>query len=429
MQSDRLDQIIAAEKKRFLERSPRAVAAHRKALVHLAGGVASSLQVTEPSPVWASHGKGSRLIDLDGNEYVDLNNGYGALVVGHAHPEVVAAVGERLSRGSHFAQPTTEVAEVAEALSTRFGLPLWRFGSSGTEATMDAVHLLRAHTGRDLIVKAEGAYHGHHDTVRVGPGVPAAMGDLTLEVRWNNRGDLDRVFVEQGDRIAGVLVEPVLTACGLVPPVPGYLEHVREVTRNHGALLAFDEVKTGLTVGPGGVTRSLGIEPDLVCLAKSLGGGLPAGATGGSEEVMDQIVSGDYLQLGTFNGNPLSMAATRAVLRVLDDGAYQHLDRLAERIAAGLCQAIDAWDLPARVTVLRARGSITFRSEPVIEYRDFVQIDERYHRAAWLHMYNRGVFLLPWGRGLQWLISVQHEPADADRFVEAFAGFGAALQG
>ena len=146
--------------------------AHRDASAHLAGGVASSLQVTEPSPVWVSHGKGSRLTDLDGNDYLDLNNGYGALVVGHAHPEVVAAVEERLIRGSHFAQPTTEVAEVAEALSTRFGLPLWRFGSSGTEATMDAVHLMRAHTGRDLIVKAEGAYHGHHDTVRAGPGVP-----------------------------------------------------------------------------------------------------------------------------------------------------------------------------------------------------------------------------------------------------------------
>jgi glutamate-1-semialdehyde 2,1-aminomutase len=391
--------------------------------------VASSLQVTEPSPVWASHGRGSRLIDLDGNEYLDLNNGYGALVVGHAHPEVVAAVSERLNRGSHFAQPTTEVAEVAAALSTRFGLPQWRFGSSGTEATMDAVHLMRAYTGRDLVVKVEGAYHGHHDTVRAGAGVPPAMGDLTLEVRWNNRDDLDRLFVEHGDRIAGVLVEPVLTACGLVPPDPGYLEQVREVTRDHGALLAFDEVKTGLTVGPGGATRLLGIEPDLVCLAKSLGGGLPGGATGGTEDVMDQIVSGEYLQLGTFNGNPLSMAATRAVLRLLDEEAYEHLYRLAERIDAGLGQAIDAWELPARVTVLGARGSVTFRSEPVNEYRDFLEVDERYHRAAWLHMYNRGVFLLPWGRGLQWLLSVQHDAEDADRFVEAFAGFGAALRG
>ncbi|HEX2369519.1 MAG TPA: aminotransferase class III-fold pyridoxal phosphate-dependent enzyme, partial [Acidimicrobiia bacterium] len=349
--------------------------------------------------------------------------------VGHAHPEVVAAVEERLIRGSHFAQPTTEVAEVAAELSARFGLPLWRFGSSGTEATMDAVHLMRAHTGRDLIVKAEGAYHGHHDTVRAGLGVPHAMSALTLEVRWNDPDDVDRVLVEHGDRIAGVLIEPVVTACGLVPPVPGFLEHVREVTRSHGVLLAFDEVKTGLTVGPGGATTLLGVEPDLVCLAKSLGGGLPAGATGGTEEVMDQIVSGSYLQLGTFNGNPLSMAATRAVLRVLDEKAYRHLDWLAERIDVGLGQAIDAWELPARVAVLGARGSVTFRSEPVIEYRDFLEVDQRYHRAAWLHMYNRGVFLLPWGRGLQWLLSVQHDAADADRFVEAFAGFGAALRG
>ena len=330
MQSNRLDQMIADEEQRFLERAPLAIAAHGEASAHLAGGVASSLQVTEPSPVWVSHGKGSRLTDLDGNEYLDLNNGYGALVVGHAHPEVVAAVEARLSRGSHFAQPTTEVPEVASELSGRFGLPLWRFGSSGTEATMDAVHLMRAHTGRDLIVKVEGAYHGHHDTVRAGPGVPDAMRQLTLEIRWNHPGDVDRVFAEHGDQIAGVLIEPVVTACGLVPPMPGYLEHIRDLTRSHGSLLALDEVKTGLTVGPGGATGLYGLEPDLVCLAKSLGGGLPAGATGGTEEVMDQIISGSYLQLGTFNGNPLSMAASRAVMQVLDDEAYQRLNRLAK---------------------------------------------------------------------------------------------------
>ncbi len=294
---------------------------------------------------------------------------------------------------------------------------------------MDAVHLMRAHTGRDLIVKAEGAYHGHHDTVRAGQGVPDAMRALTLEMRWNHPDDVDRVFAEHGDRIAGVLIEPVVTACGLVPPEPGYLEHIRDLTRSHGALLAFDEVKTGLTVGPGGATGLYGVEPDLVCLAKSLGGGLPAGATGGTEEVMDQIVSGSYLQLGTFNGNPLSMAASRAVLQVLDDDAYQHLNRLGKRIDDGLRQAVENWDLPAQVVVLGARGSITFRSEPVLEYRDFLEVDQRYHRAAWLHMYNRGVFLLPWGRGLQWLLSVQHDDADADQFIDAFAGFAAALRG
>ncbi len=187
-------------------------------------------------------------------------------------------------------------------------------------------------------------------------------------------------------------------------------------------------MKTGLTVGPGGATRLYGVEPDLVCLAKSLGGGLPAGATGGTEEVMDQIVSGSYLQLGTFNGNPLSMAASRAVLQVLDDEAYQHLNRLGKRIDDGLRQAVENWDLPAQVVVLGARGSITFRSEPVLEYRDFLEVDQRYHRAAWLHLYNRGVFLLPWGRGLQWLLSVQHDDDDADRFVDAFAEFGAALR-
>jgi glutamate-1-semialdehyde 2,1-aminomutase len=426
--TDVLDKIIAAEEERFLSRAPLAVAAHREASVHLAGGVASSLQVTQPSPVWASRGKGSRVTDLDGTEYLDLNNGYGALLVGHAHPEIVAAVSERLTRGWHFAQPTAEVAEVATRLAGRFGLPLWRFGSSGTEATMDAVHLMRAHTSRDLIVKAEGAYHGHHDTVRAGPGVPDVMRALTLETRWNDPASIDPLFDRQGDRIAGVLVEPVVTAFGLVLPQPGYLEHIRAVTRRHGALLAFDEVKTGLTIGPGGATRLFGVEPDLVCLAKSLGGGLPAGATGGSEEVMSEIVSGNYLQLGTFNGNPLSMAASGAVLRVLDDAAYQHIDRLAKRIGAGLRQVMERWALPARAVVLGARGSITFRSEPVHEYRDFLEVDERYHRAAWLHMYNRGVFLLPWGRGLQWLLSVQHTEADADRLVDALSGFGADLR-
>ncbi|HLU31033.1 MAG TPA: aspartate aminotransferase family protein [Acidimicrobiia bacterium] len=445
----RLDEMIEREEDRFRDRMKRSRQAHERASGVLAGGVTSSWQTSRPQPIWADRASGPHLWDVDGNRYADYHNGYGAMLVGHAHPAIVAAVTERIAEGSHFAQPTSDAVVVAEELARRYGLPLWRFANSGTEATMDAVHLMRAVTGRSMLVKIEGAYHGHHDTVQVsvwnereelesaiaprgvlaGTGIPEEILDLTLVVPWNDLEAVEDVFAAYGERIAGMIVEPIMMNAGIIPPVFGYLEGIRRITRDHGALLAFDEVKTGFTVGPGGATQEFGVLPDLVCLAKSLGGGLPTAAVGGTNEVMEAIVSGEYEQVGTFNGNPLSMAAARATLcEVLDDAAYRHLDELRQRIVAGTEATIDQYELPAYSVAIGAKGAITFATEPVRHYRQFLGQGDRHHYAAWLYQFNRGVFLPPWAKGEQWMVSVQHTMEEADLFVETFDAFARDLR-
>ncbi|CAN5838350.1 aspartate aminotransferase family protein [soil metagenome] len=445
----RLDVIIEREEELFRTRLPGAAAAHERACQVLAGGVTSSWQVSNPLPIWVTRAKGSQVYDLDGNHYADFHNGYGAMLVGHAHPAIVAAVTERLQDGTHFAQPTSEAVEVATELSRRFGLPLWRFSNSGTEATMDAVHLMRAVTGRPLLLKIEGAYHGHHDTVQVsvwndrdelegttaprgvlaGTGIPEEILDLTLVVPWNDLEAVEAVFATHGERIAGMIVEPIMMNAGIIPPEEGYLEGLRRITSAHGSLLTFDEVKTGFTVGPGGATKRLGVQPDIVCLAKSLGGGLPAAAVGGTAEVMDVIVSGYYEQVGTFNGNPLSMTAARTTIcEILDDAAYEHIEQLRHRIVSGTEAVIAEFELPAYSMAVGAKGAITFSTERVRHYRQFLGQGDRHHYAAWLYQFNRGVFLPPWSKGEQWMVSVQHTLADADLFVETFEAFAQDLR-
>jgi glutamate-1-semialdehyde 2,1-aminomutase len=445
----RLEHLVDVEEAAFLRRQPRSADMARRASRSLAGGVTSTWQIARPQPVWLSHGAGSKVFDVDGNEYVDLHGGYGVMAVGHAHPAIVAAVSERVRRGTHFAQPTEDAIAVAENLAERFGLPLWRFGNSGTEATMDAVHLMRSFTGRSKIVKVEGTYHGHHDSVQVsvyqdlqdlGPpgfpssvpassGIPMEIIALTLVTPFNDVEPLRRTLAENEGEIAGMIMEPAMMNAGIIPPRPGYLEAVRDLVHANGALLAFDEVKTGLTVGPGGATRLFGVTPDILCLAKAIGGGVSTAALGGTAEVMAHIADGEYAQVGTFNGNPLAMAAARAALtEVLTDEAYDHFDTLRARMVEGCEAAIDRWQLPAHVVALGAKGCVVFAPEPVRNYRDFLRIDDRYSHAHWLFQHNRGVFLPLWGKAEQWMLSVQHTMDDADRFVANFEGFAQALR-
>ena len=418
----RLDELIAAQEGRFLERQPRSRALLERAGRSLAGGVTSSWQISRPQAVWISHGLGSRVWDADGTEYVDLHGGYGVMAVGHAHPAVVAAVTGRVARGTHFAQPTAEAIVVAEELARRFGLPLWRFANSGTEATMDAVHLMRAITGRSRIVKVEGCYHGHHDSVQVsvyqpleelgpahGPasavassGIPAEIVELTSIVPYNDLEVTERVFAEHAGQIAGMLLEPVMMNAGM----------------------AFDEVKTGVTAAPGGAVERYGVTPDIICLAKAIGGGLSTAAIGGTREVMDHITSGHYDQVGTFNGNPLAMAAAAAALtEVLTPDAYRRIGRLQQRMVEGVEQVLDRTGLPAHVVAVGAKGCVTFSPTPVRNYRDFLAIDDRWSHCHWLYQHNGGVFLPPWGKAEQWLLSAQHTGEDVDRFLANFAAF------
>jgi glutamate-1-semialdehyde 2,1-aminomutase len=445
----RIDEIIARQEEIFIGRQSESRRMAGRADRALAGGVTSSWQITRPQPVWLSHGKGSKIYDVDGNEYVDLHGGYGAALAGHGHPAIVEAVRSQAALGTHFAQPTPAAILVAEELTRRFGLPLWRFANSGTEATMDAVHLMRAITGRDLIIKVEGCYHGHHDSVQVsvcpeaedvGPahkpaqvpastGIPQAIMDLTLVVGFNDLEGVARLLDENPGQVAGMIIEPIMMNAGIIKPEAGYLAGLKDLLHSRGALLTFDEVKTGLTAGPGGVTGVTGVTPDIICLAKAIGGGVSVAAIGGTEEAMGHVSDGEYEMVGTFNGNPLAMAACRAMLcEVATPAAYERIEALRQQAVAGLQQEIDRNGLSAQVVSVGAKGCVVFSAEPVRDFRGFLGIDDSYSHAHWLYQHNGGVFLPPWGKIEQWLISVQHDEADIRRFTENFAAFAADLR-
>ena len=445
-----LTQVIARQEEIFVARQPESARLASQARQHLAGGVTSSWQITAPQPVWLSHGRGSKVYDVDGNSYVDLHGGYGAALAGHAHPAIAAAIRNQAGLGTHFAQPTKNALAVAAELARRFGLPRWRFANSGTEATMDAVHLMRSITGRDLIIKIEGCYHGHHDSVQVsvapdpdeaGPrekprsapassGIPRAITDLTLIAPFNDLAAVARLLDEHPGQVAGMIIEPIMMNAGIIEPEPGYLAGLLSLLHEHRALLTFDEVKTGLTVGPGGVTKREDVQPDLITLAKSVGGGVAVAAIGGTTQVMDHVADGGYEMVGTFNGNPLAMAATRAMLtEVATPEAYQRIEVLRQRAKAGIERHIADTGLTAHVVAVGAKGCVVFADEPITNYRGFLGVDDRYSHAHWLYQHNGGVFLPPWGKIEQWLISVQHDEADIDRLVENFGAFARAVTG
>ena len=430
----------------YAERTVGSQAATDRARRVLPLGVPSSFQAYDPHPIVVRHASGSRMSDVDGNDYVDYDMGFGALFAGHMNPIVAAAVREQLDDGTLYVTPCELNAEVAELLRDRYGLPLWRFTNSGTEATMDAVRVARGATGRDKIVKVEGGYHGHHDELMIsmkpsldeaGPAdaprsVPATEGIAsgvvadTIVVPYNDPDALERVLAS-GD-VACFIVEPVMENIGICLPDPGYLEAVRQLTTAHGSLLIFDEVKTGITAGYGGATGHFGIQPDLVTLAKSIGGGFPVGAFGGKREYMDLITAGRVLHLGTYNGNPLVMAAAKATLAEAcsREQTATAIERNARLVAA--CQkVIDDAGLPAHTVQFGAKGCVTWSTQPVRNYRDYKATDFDLAFAQWMHGINRGV-LLPPGLDEQWLISVMHTDADATHYADVFAEFAAELR-
>src|SRR4051795_6219915 len=339
----RLSELIERERGKLLARTEGSQRYYERALAVMPRGVPSSFQAADPRPIYLSHGEGSHVWDVDGNEYVDFHNGFGVMCVGHANPAIVAAASERAGRGSHFAAPTEGSIVVAEELERRFGLPQWRFTNSGTESTMDAIHLARAATGRDVVLKIEGSYHGHHDAVMVsvrppldelgerddpisvpsGAGYPRALTDLTKAVPFNDADALASVLDKIGDQVAGLIMEPAMMNINIIPPREGYLQRVRELCTQHGVKLIFDEVKTGATIAAGGATERFGVQADLIALAKATCGGYPGGAIGMTEELAALVADGTVSQYGTFNGNPLVMAAAQATLfDVLTADAY-----------------------------------------------------------------------------------------------------------
>jgi glutamate-1-semialdehyde 2,1-aminomutase len=338
-------------------------------------------------------------------------------------------------------------AIVAEELSRRFKQPQWRFTNSGTESTLDAIRLARGFTGRDRIIKIEASYHGHHDALLVsvepspdlmGPadapvsvpysaGTPQAVVDLVTVVPFNDLAILERALDRHRDEVAAVIVEPVMMNIGIVLPDDGYLAGVLDLAHRHGALLIFDEVKTGATIAAGGATERFGVTPDLVALAKAIGGGLPCGAVGGRADVMGTIDAHKVVQIGTFNGNPLTIAASKTTLTsVLTPAAYAHFDALAEALEGGLRTVMSDYELPFHPITLAARGCVTYRKERVRNYRDYLTIDKKYAYLSWLYQCNRGVLMAP-GAEENWTLSVQHSEDDVLRYVRNFEEMAKAL--
>ena len=438
---ERARRITARELQVYMERTKASQQAGVRARKVMPLGVPSSFQAYDPHPIVVRRAQDAWMEDVDGNRYIDYDMGFGALFAGHCHPLVRTAIERQLDDGTLFVTPCELNAEVAELLAARYGLPMWRFTNSGTEATMDAIRVARGITGREKIVKVEGGYHGHHDEVMIsmkpplseaGPadspnaipgtaGITRAVLADTKIVPYNNIAALERVL--SGGDIAAFIVEPVMENIGICKPHDGYLQAVREVTRKYGTMLIFDEVKTGITAGWSGATGALGVQPDLVALAKSIGGGLPVGAFGGSQECMDQITSGKVLHLGTYNGNPLCMAATKAVLaEVCTKETTQRVINLNTRLVEACQATIDAAELPAHTVQFGAKGCVTWVESPVRNYRDYKNTDFDLAFAQWMHGINRGV-LLPPGLDEQWLISVLHSDADVMHYGAVFQEF------
>jgi len=440
----RIAELTAREATRLDERTRASGRLYERARQTLSAGVASSYQMRDPWPIYLERGDGAYVWDVDGNRMVDFHNGFGSMVQGHAHPAISKAVRDRLDLGSHFAAPTEDAIVVAEELKRRFGLPRWRYVNSGSEATMDAIRIARARTGRETIVKIFGSYHGHHDYVMVsigvpydkigdrenlasmpyGAGIPQSVADMTIAVPFNDAAAMERRIerlVAEGRAPACVIMEAAMMNLGIVLPEPGYLEAVREITRRHGIVLIFDEVKTGLCIAAGGATERFGVTPDMVTLAKALGGGLPVGAIGGSEEVFEVVEDGSVFQVGTYNGNPLGVAAARASLfDVLTPEAYAHLDTLNDHIVTHCQAVVDSYNLPGYAVGVASKGCVTFAPVKVVDYETFKEHqDGELADLAWLYNLNRGVFMTP-GREEEWTLSVRHTLADCDRFVAAF---------
>jgi glutamate-1-semialdehyde 2,1-aminomutase len=441
---ERLAALIERERAKLADRTPESRRRYERGLKVMPGGVPSSFQENDPWPVYLEHGSGARVWDVDGHEYVDFHNGFGVMCIGHANPTVGAAVKARVDEGTHFAAPTDGSIVVAEELSARFGLPQWRFTNSGTESTMDAVHLARGVTGRDVILKIEGSYHGHHDAVMVsvypplealgdrddprsvpyGDGYPRALTELTRSVPFNDADALESVLTKLDGQVAGLIMEPAMMNINIIPPVDGYLDRVRELCSAHGVKLIFDEVKTGATIARGGATERFGVEPDMITLAKAVCGGYPGGAIGMTDETAAAIADGRVHQYGTFNGNPLVMAAAQATLtEVLTEDAYAKLESANEWLLGRCDEIIERYALPCYTEGLGAKGCVIFSAEPLREYRDYLtKVDGDLSTLAWLYHMNHGVFMTP-GVEEEWTVSIAHSEEDLERFANALEAF------
>ncbi|MBB3907173.1 glutamate-1-semialdehyde 2,1-aminomutase [Anoxybacillus rupiensis] len=418
---------------RSYERSKRA---YQEAVQLLPGGVNSPVRAfrsVNMDPIFMAHGKGSKIYDIDGNEYIDYVLSWGPLILGHANERVVEALKKVAENGTSFGAPTLMENELAKLVIERVpSIDIVRMVNSGTEATMSALRLARGYTGRNKILKFEGCYHGHGDSLLIkagsgvatlglpdSPGVPKSVAQNTITVPYNDLESVQYAFEQFGEDIAAIIVEPVAGNMGVVPPLPGFLQGLRDITNEYGALLIFDEVMTGFRVDYHCAQGYFGIIPDLTCLGKVIGGGLPVGAYGGKAEIMERIApSGPIYQAGTLSGNPLAMTAGYETLIQLTPETYEQFKKKADRLEEGLRKAAEAYDIPHAINRAGSMIGFFFTNEKVVNYEKAKTSDLEMFAAYYREMAEQGVFLPP-SQFEGMFLSTAHTDEDIEKTIEA----------
>jgi glutamate-1-semialdehyde 2,1-aminomutase len=402
----------------------------------LVGGVNSPVRAFRAvggEPLIIERAAGARIWDADGNEYLDYVGSWGAMILGHAHPAVTAAISDQAGRGTSFGMTAELEIQLAQAISRAMpALEMVRFVSSGTEATMSAIRLARAFTKRDFILKFEGCYHGHADSflshagsglatlgIAASPGVPQAVAELTFNAPYNDHRAVEAIFARHPSKIAAIIVEPVAANMGVVSPAAGFLAGLRDITRRNGALLIFDEVITGFRLALGGAQSVFGIQPDLTTIGKIIGGGLPVAAYGGRRDIMENVAPlGPVYQAGTLAGNPLAMRAGIATLEQLAvPGFYESLEHKSARLVKGLKDALMASGMPSQLNAVGSLATLFFTPETVSDYAGAKKSDTKRYAAFFNAMLDRGVFLAP-SQYEAMFVSAAHTDADIDHTVE-----------
>jgi len=421
----------------YEERTKKSAVLYKEARNYTPLGVHSYVRLYKPYPLYVDRAEGTRIIDVDGNEYIDFSMNYGAQLIGHTHPQLVAAIKKQVERGTLYTMPHNLSNELAKEIIKRFPIDQVRFTNSGLEATMHALRLARGYTSRDKIIKIGGAYHGLHDYVvtkddperTTGEATPGCKGipvgtlQNTLMGVFNDLASIESLFNQYKGQIAGIIIEPVMMNRGIILPEDNFLKEVKEICQKEGALLIFDEVKTGAKVTWGGASEYYDIKPDIICLAKSIGGGLPLGAFGAREEIMSAIEPGGVSHAGTYNANPLCVAAGLVTLRdILTKESYKEIFRLNKKLIEGCEEIIAKYKLPLHTVSIGACGTIQFCKEPLRNHKDHAKfVDVEMGERFWIGMLNNGMIPCPYPPPReQWTISVQHTDEDINKYLEGF---------